>query len=213
MEIKKLKSLAGFNADYFILPKTKDPVEASMRKLKIYDYKNIDQYKNILFLDLDIVVVGDLAKMFEERTVPNIFYTSTQRCSHDLHKSVYHRLIEYSNEELERFAKNDIFAFNAGQFFFKNTSTMRKHFENINKMVDNWEGEYFFEQSFLNCYFNVLGLSNIFKFKEQFKFVAINEGEMNNIFNSEAVFVHFMGSAADASDKLFFIKKYYKHLL
>lgn len=212
-EINKLKSLEGFNVDYFILPKTKDPVEASMRKLKIYDYKKIDQYKNILFLDLDIIVIGNLSKIFEERTIPNIFYSGTQRCSHDLHKSVYHRLIEYNNEELERFAKNDTFAFNAGQFFFKNTSTMRKHFENINKMANNWEGEYFFEQSFLNCYFNVLGLSNVFKFKEQFRFVAINEGEMNNVFNSEAVFAHFMGSAADASDKFFFIKKYYKHLL
>lgn len=192
---------------------TTDPVEASMRKLKIYEYKNIDQYKNILFLDLDILVIGDLSKVFEERTLPNVFYVTTEKFSHDMHKLVFYRLVEYSKNELERFVKNDIFTFNAGQFFFKNTSTMKNHFLNLNKMVKNWEGEYFFEQGFLNCYFNVLALSNVFKFRDQFRFVGINQNETDKKFNPEAVFVHFMGSTADAADKLFFIKKYYKHLL
>lgn len=212
-QIKKLKNLEGYSVDYFTMPTTKDPVEASMRKLKIFNYKNIDNYKNILFLDLDILVIGDLSKVFEERTLPNVFYGSAEKFTHELHKAIFYRLVEYSKNELERFAKNDIFAFNAGQFFFKNTSTMRKHFENLNKLIDVWEGEYFFEQGFLNCYFNVLALSNVFKFKEQFRFVSINEGEIDRKFNSEAVFVHFMGSTADAKDKIFFIKKYYSHLL
>jgi hypothetical protein len=212
-EVKKIKIIKKYTVDYFILPHTKDPVKASMRKLKIYDYKNIDLYKNILFLDLDILVIGNHSKVFEERTVPNVFYGSTEKFCHGMHKMVFYRLVEYSNNELERFVKNDTFTFNAGQFFFRNTPTMRKHFNNLNKLIDEWEGEYFFEQGFLNCYFNVLGLSNVFKFKEQFRFVCINKNETKITFNSEAVFVHFMGSTANASDKLFFIKKYYKHLL
>lgn len=212
-EIKKIKALKKYTVDYFIMPATSDPVEASMRKLKIYEYKKIDHYKNILFLDLDILVIGDLSKVFEERTLPNILYVTTEKFSHDMHKLVFYRLVEYSKTELERFVKNDIFTFNAGQFFFKNTSTMKNHFINLNKLVKNWEGEYFFEQGFLNCYFNVLALTNVFKFRDQFRFVGINQNETDRTFNSEAVFVHFMGSTADASDKLFFIKKYYKHLL
>jgi hypothetical protein len=45
--------------------------------------------------------------------------------------------------------------FNAGQFLFKNTLKMKKHFENIIWLTKAWGGYYFYEQSFLNYYFNV----------------------------------------------------------
>ena len=212
-EIKKARELKHFKVDYLVRPTIKDPVDASMQKLKIYEYGKIDDYGQILFLDLDILAVGDLSKVFEERTRPNIFYSGAHRCSHGMHKSIYHRLIEYTGKEIERFEKSNTFPFNAGQFFFKNTSTMRRHFDNINNFISVWDGEYFFEQSFLNCYFNVLEMSNVFKFKEQFRFVSINENELYNKFDEETVFVHFMGSAADAKDKLSFIKTYYSNLL
>jgi hypothetical protein len=213
LEIKKTKEIKHFNVDYMILPAIDDPVNASFQKLKIYDYKKIDDYAKILFLDLDILVVGDLSMVFEERTRPNIFYSGSHRLVQGHHKTVYHRLIDYSQVELDRMEKNGIFAFNAGQFFFKNTITMRKHFENINGFISKWNGEYFFEQSFINCYFNVLNISNVFKFKEQFGFVSINQNESNTKFGPETVFVHFMGSAGDGHDKLSFIKTYYSHLL
>jgi lipopolysaccharide biosynthesis glycosyltransferase len=212
-EIKKSKELKHFNVDYMVLPPTNDPVEASFQKLKIYDYKKIDNYSKILFLDLDILVVGDLSMIFEERTRPNIFYSGSHRLVQAHHKTVYHRLIDYSQAELDRMEKNGIFAFNAGQFFFKNTTTMRKHFENINGFISRWKGEYFFEQSFINCYFNVLSISNVFKFKEQFGFVSINQNEFDAKFGPETVFVHFMGSAGDGQDKLSFINAYYSHLI
>jgi hypothetical protein len=211
--IKKIRDLKKYNVDYHILPKITDPVLASMQKLKIYDYKNIDQYSKILFLDLDIIVIGNLSKIFEENIRPNVFYAGVERVLQSFHHMGYHRLLEYSSNELTRFERNNIFPFNAGQFLFKNTTSMRKHLENINNFVSKWDGEYFFEQSFLNCYFNVLGMSNVFKFKEQFCFVSINENETNNVFNPDAVFVHYMGSTADGRDKLFFMKTHYPHLL
>jgi hypothetical protein len=212
-EIKKIDELKHFNVDYLIRPIINDPVDASMQKLKIYEYKKIDEYGQILFLDLDILVVGNVSKIFEERTRPNIFYSGANSVEQQIHATVYHRLIPYSEKELENFRRKAIFPFNAGQFFFKNTSTMRRHFDNINNFISTWDGEYFFEQSFLNCYFNVLEMSNIFKFKEQFGFVSINQNELYNKFDEETVFVHFMGSAADGKDKLSFIKTYYSHLL
>lgn len=212
-KIEKIRDLKEFNVNYLIRPRTDDPVSASMQKLRIYEYKNIDNYANILFLDLDILVVGDLSKIFEERTRPNVFYSGIHRILHRMHTVMFHRLMEYNTSELERFEKNNIFPFNAGQFFFKNTKTMREHFENINDFVGKWDGEFFFEQSFLNCYFNVLGLSNVFKFKEQFCFVSINETQTSVQLTPDSVFVHFMGSTADGKDKLLFIKQHYSHLL
>jgi len=207
--IKKIKHLKEFNVDYLILKKIDDPVIASMQKLKIYDYQKIDNYANILFLDVDIVVVGNVGDVFEKKSHPNIFYSAVHRFTHEHHKTKFHSLIEYSNKKMERFQKRNIFPFNAGQFFFKNTKTMRNHFRNINDFISNWTGEYFFEQSFLNCYFNVLEISNVFKFKEQFSFVSINENETKNSFDQDCVFIHFMGSTSNPEDKLFFIKNYY----
>lgn len=212
--IKKIRDLKQFNVDYHIIKNDiKDPVTSSMQKLKIYDYKNIDQYSKILFLDCDILVIGDLSKIFDEKTRANVFYSGLQRFSHGIHRIPFHRLLEYNEKELQRFEKNNIFPFNAGQFFFLNTASMKKHFENINEFVAKWDGEYFFEQSFLNCYFNVLSMSNVFKFKDQFCFVSINEHETQNKFNPDAVVVHFMGSTAEGSDKMLFIKTYYSHLM
>jgi hypothetical protein len=212
-EIKRSKELKHFNVDYMLLPPTNDPIEASFQKIKIYDYEKIDDYAKILFLDLDILVVGDLSMIFEERTRPNVFYSGAHILSQYHHKLIYHKLIDYSESELIRLEYNGIFAFNAGQFFFKNTATMRKHFENINSFIPKWNGEYFFEQSFLNCYFNVLTISNVFKFKDQFGFVSINQNQTAAKFGPDTVFVHFMGSATDGQDKFSFIKTYYSHLL
>lgn len=211
--IEKIKDLKNFNVDYHILKKIKDPVYASMQKLKIHEYPKIKNYNKILFLDMDILVVGDLSKIFEESMTPNILYTGIQRYELDMHNTVYHCINEYTKEHLDFFSRKGIFPFNAGQFLFLNTSTMRKHFKNIDKFAHSWEGPFFFEQSFLNTYFNVLCISDIFKFKHQFGFISINMEDTQYKPNAHTVFVHFMGSIAKPNGKLNFVKKHYSNLV
>lgn len=210
--LKKLKILNKFKVNYHIVKPVKDGVEASMKKINIFDYKKISQYKKILFLDLDILVVGDLNKIFEERINPNILYSAIHRISHDHHKTEYHTVFPYTDNQLMRYKENNVFAFNAGQFLFLNTKTMQEHFTNIKDFMKIWDGRYFFEQSFMNSYFNVLQISNVFKFNDQFNFISINSRDTSYNIKPDSVFVHYMGSVTDAKSKIKFMKKNYPAL-
>ena len=76
-----------------------------------------------------------------------------------------------------------------------------------------WNGRYFFEQSFMNTYFNVLQISNVFKFMDHFNFISINSRQVDYVINQETVFIHYMGSVTDAKSKILFMKEHYAHLL
>jgi hypothetical protein len=212
--IRKIKELKDYNVYYHVVDGIDNPVDASMKKLKIYEWDNISNYKNILFLDSDMIVIGDVGEVFESDNLKNnVFYSATHNRNNSLHKTVYHCLIDYSEYQLQNFLDKDISAFNAGQFLFKNTSAMKSHFENINNFVTEWDGRYFFEQSFINYYFNLLEIADTKTFQNQFKFVSINENQTSNSFDKNAVFVHFMGNAGNGGGKLEFMKKHYSKIL
>jgi len=212
--IQDIPELKKHNVYYHIVASTTDPVDASMQKLKIYEWENIYKYKNILFLDADIIVVGNVGTIFESESVKNnVIYSAVHNKNQSLHKTVYHCLIDYTEYQLHNFSEKNITAFNAGQFFFKNTSTMKSHFENINNFISKWDGRYFFEQSFINYYFNLLEIADTKEFDNQFKFVSINENKTLEVFDKNAVFVHFMGNAGNASGKIDFMKKHYSKYL
>jgi len=208
--IKKIEELKKYQTYFHVVAGISNPVDASMQKLKIYEWLYVNKYKNILFLDADILVLGDLKQIFESKKAKsNVFYSATHNKDTSLHKTVYHCLIDYTDAELKNFEKNKITAFNAGQFFFKNTSSMRKHFDTINNFISTWDGRYFFEQSFLNYYFNILNMSDTKTFDKQFQFVSINENQTNIKFDKDAVFAHFMGNATNGEGKLNFMIKHY----
>jgi hypothetical protein len=211
--INKIADLKHFNVDFHVIKPITDPVRASMQKLKIHEYKKIKQYKKILFLDMDILVLGNLSKIFDEEIRPNKLYSGIQKFEMSMHNTAFHCINEYTSEYLDFFSKRGIFPFNAGQFMFLNTPTMIKHFKHIDKFAHKWKGPFFFEQSFLNTYFNVLCMSDVFKFKNEFGFISINMNDTGYKPNEDTVFVHFMGSIGKPDGKLKFIKKYYKSLI
>ena len=62
---------------------------------------------------------------------------------------------------IDFFAKNNIYPFNCGLFAFINTADMKKHFSNILDVIKTHTGIYYYEQSFMNVYFNRLNLTNL----------------------------------------------------
>lgn len=209
-EIQRLDVIKQFKCNYNLIDRVDSAIDASMQKLKIFEWKKINDYKNILFLDADILVVGNLNHIFNNKKIKNnIFYGATHNHDQHLHKTIYHSLIDYTEKELKRFFDKKISAINAGQFFFRNTRTMQEHFKNINEFIKIWDGRYFFEQSFINYYFNLLEIADTKIFKNEFQFVSINEHEHDKTFESGSVFVHFMGNACNGEGKIEFIKKYY----
>ncbi len=208
--IEKIKELKKYSSHFHLVNGVKDAVDASMQKIKIYEWPNISNYKNILFLDVDVIVIGNLKTIFEsKKTRGNVFYSATHDSRNELHTSVYHSLAKYTDEQLKNFARKKISVFNAGQFFFRNTDSMKAHFDNINNFISSWRGRYFFEQGFMNHYFNLLEMADTKSFEKQFCFVSINENQTKNLFGKSATVVHFMGNATNGEGKLNFIKKHY----
>ena len=82
-KIKKIKALKDFNVDYLILPKIKDPVEASMQKLKIYEAGKAAARITVARLsDSSVAYVVDSAA-FERFSKPLIEYRERRFITQD----------------------------------------------------------------------------------------------------------------------------------
>ena len=131
------------------------PAEASMNKLKVFEYKDIDKYNKILFIDSDIIIDIELNSIFDNLVDDNILYVKRESNNHEHHTNIYWSLTQYTQEQLDYFKENNIFIFNCGEFAFINSINMKTHFNNINNLILNHNGESFYEQSFMNHYFNL----------------------------------------------------------
>lgn len=60
----------------------------------------------------------------------------------------------YTEKEYSFFRQENILVFNAGTFGFLSTQDMKENFQNIRDMIATHTGPCFYEQSFLNVYFN-----------------------------------------------------------
>jgi hypothetical protein len=155
-KIINLPIAENFNILFHIMPSIQDSVEASMQKLKVFEFSQINNYKNILFLDADIVILQSIQQLFtsldnvtNNETIQTVFNELGSPITH------YHSLRYFTDDDIVYMHQKKLKPFNAGQFLFKNTLKMKKHFENIIWLTKAWGGYYFYEQSFLNYYFNV----------------------------------------------------------
>lgn len=155
-KISRLPIISCFNTEYMILPSVADGPEASMKKLNIFDYKNINEYRKILFLDIDSACISDLNKIFDLQISPNVLHVSYSEFT-KMQNLVYvpFGILHLSDDDANFFYDNRsrIMPFNAGQFMMINSLKMRMHFDNVRWLVDAWTGPYFYEQSFMNYYF------------------------------------------------------------
>lgn len=136
------------------------PDIASMRKLEVFDIPNIMNYKKVLFLDSDIVVCGDLiSTVFSNPLEDGILYTLEETFK-EPHRSAFFSNFTYTEQDILRLNADGKRGFNCGQFVFAPTETMKQHFHNIRDMVRTHKGSYYYEQSFMNVYFNLNGCSD-----------------------------------------------------
>ncbi len=201
---KKINRQINHRIDFVIMPTPIDGIEASKIKTKIYSYKNIDNYENILFIDADVVFLKEIKDLFN-----NIKYDILYTAFNDnlrfsfLYDHICHGLGEiFSDQDKEKMMKKNQFPFNAGQFMFKNSALMKYHFDRLNKFMEEWPGPHFFEQSFLNVYFCINLITNTLLNE----FVQFNAIDSNCVLNDKPM-VHFLGDALNGQSKLNYIEK------
>jgi lipopolysaccharide biosynthesis glycosyltransferase len=150
----RCKQILGTNVQYLTLPDSTTPEQASMNKLRIFELPTIDDYDRVLFLDSDIVVDMDVNSFFSRVDRDGILYVYTETQNQEDHMSLYWSLQSYTESELASFKANSVYVFNAGCFAFVRSNTMKGHFTSIQYTIMNHVGAFFYEQSFMNVYFN-----------------------------------------------------------
>lgn len=129
-------------------------VAISMCKLLIFHAMPdlVTAYDVVLFLDCDTLVLGPLDELFEGCSKDDTLYTFTEEKGR--HTDLWFGLQQYTPEQLEGFEADGIRVFNCGHFMFGASERMGAHFDAVCRLVSEHRGQFFYEQSFMNHYFN-----------------------------------------------------------
>lgn len=116
--------------------------EAACARLRIFDWEHIGSYKNILYLDTDILVKGDLGPLFELVTEDKLYaIESGTIASKSFGVQFFEDTVDYSTT-----------GFNSGTLLFPNSDKMRELFANTwaHAMEHTAAPPYCMDQPFLN---------------------------------------------------------------
>jgi lipopolysaccharide biosynthesis glycosyltransferase len=187
------------NVTVISMPNSNTPEEASMHKLHIFNaYNEISKYDSVLFIDSDIIVLHDISLILKNFIKNNCLYVYTERTNISDHNQIFWSFENYTQKQLNYFNRNQIQVFNAGFFGFKPDEHMRGHFNNIIEMIKNHRGKFFYEQSFMNVYFNtypeIITNRTVITSENYIMFPDITHNYGNKC-------IHFCGSAGDAAFK------------
>lgn len=151
--IASLKELQQFSKVHFIILQDDiDLYHALLRKCDIVLFKDFLKYTKIMYLDCDIIIQKDINILFNIiKAKPNILYAPAEGTL----DGDYWKLNAYTSSDYVYLKKNGIKSFNSGTFIFIPSLIMKKHFINVKNMALSYKGEHYYDQSFLNYYFNI----------------------------------------------------------
>jgi lipopolysaccharide biosynthesis glycosyltransferase len=181
----------------FPVKNSKSSVEASMNKLTIFQHSDhIFLYDNVIYIDSDILIGIDLISLLDMKISDDKLIAYAEHKDISAHHSLLYSLQNYDSDTINYFKENNIYVISAGLFAFKPTKTMQSHFSNILSMIENYRGEFFYEQSFMNVYFNTRNLVDYSVFTpENCLMVASLESPSNKI-------LHFAGDPGNGDRKI-----------
>jgi len=202
-----------YNLRFFPMSGFENGVKSSMKKLEIFKYPDILTYDNILFLDADIVVNMDISKLLNHSLCDGVLYSTIHDSTdNNLHQTKFHTIRKYNSVEMKNFEDKNIRVFNAGQFLFKSSRKMMTHFDNILEFICGWKKSYFYEQSFMNYYFNYHEKSDTKLLSEYVSIVYIDKCPNFNLQKMKPI-IHYAGEACNGDFKLKFVEKHFPEYL
>lgn len=178
-------------------------MQSSIRKVEIFDFPYINDFHRILYLDSDIICLGNIGVIFDSIGAhENKLHVCVE--SHEIHEHnlIYFGFQDYTQDQIEYFFKNQIHVFNCGQFGFVNSQKMKNHFTCVINMINNNMKPFFYEQSFMNFYFNI----NMLTIEDLNKHICIMS---RHHMTHENRLVHFANADTPSWQKLELMKKVY----
>lgn len=161
-EIEKLGSIKNFSYKYFILDTPQNGIEASFNKLQIINFSELNNYEKVLYLDVDIWCIKDINILFNMPMTPGILHVRSNKSKYITSDfTLPTNGLMFLTEKLAQYILDtpNLTPFNAGQFVFINCSHIQEHIKNTLWLSEIWPGIHFFEQSFMNSYFSLHGLT------------------------------------------------------
>jgi len=188
------------------VPQVKDGIEASMNKLLFFDWPLFANYRNVLYLDADTIIDFDINRILDKQIDPNILYSTIHsHCPFTVHQTFFHTIKQYTSEQMCLFESKGIYPFNAGQFMFRSGNVMKAHFDNIRYLISKWKFNFFFEQSFMNYYFNSNLASDTSLMSDDVLIYYIGKDRMNKQDFSRGKLIHYAGDACEGQTKVDFL--------
>lgn len=186
----------------FLLPEIKSADQVAFNRLRIFGYPNIKDYENILYLDADTIVNVNLNEFFTRCQEEGKLYAVVEDYDIQNHRRIHFSLGSYQDEDIEFFEENKIYTFNSGTLMFKSSVLMKKHFDNVLNIIENYTGEYFTDQSFLNYYFNSYNLADTSKIVKDVDYRYIVEENFNEKLDYSNRILHVIAETVSSVSKL-----------
>jgi len=207
IQIENICNYLHINFDIFCMNLT-TKFEAAFSRLKIFNYSKINDFKYILYLDCDILIINSLDNIFKivENTsnVENKLYTLLEgTTNHDFWGQSIFKMNNIENPNIP--------AFTTAILLFKNSQNIKKLFEKILQSINNYIQNNFtiptcLEQPFV--IFHTIRDNKIYDNKELQKY-AINNPK-KSIENIKKIICHFPGNPGHYQSKF---RKMYDFLI
>jgi lipopolysaccharide biosynthesis glycosyltransferase/predicted O-methyltransferase YrrM len=154
--IQDISTLLDMDIKTHVIEGITTAAAASAAKLTIFEYPHIDKYDRVLYLDTDIIVQHDISSLLTMPLEDRLYAKEEGTIG-----EVYHGEWFFDFNTIVR----NIPGFNAGQFLFRNTPTMKRVFRDTynfmnNAIEQNHRIPVCYEQPYLNYFTIREGLQN-----------------------------------------------------
>jgi len=191
-------------------------------KLHLFDWPQVFDYSSALFIDADIIIPPhfDFCHFVEnqacclEKLEDGCLYAMSEFQDKNMHRIHYFDLHDYTDDEIDAFERDGVYAFNAGLFSFKINDKSMQMLNDIRDMIHKTPDPklFFYEQSFMNVYLNR---------KRKARYNLITHDHCALFVRPESEFeaklLHFCGEASDGVTKdefmLAFCKRHWHELI
>jgi lipopolysaccharide biosynthesis glycosyltransferase len=206
-EINQLSMLTGIPLKTFII----DPSNlagAAFARLNIFEFPEISNYEKVLYLDTDIIIQGDLQKVFELDIEDKLYAMSEGTIEHEIHGGQWF--------DFEKIDKHTI-GLNSGILLFKPTDTMRRIFSEINDHISEMKSSgkpmpQCEDQAFINYHF-IKENKYDNKLIERYSLIYCIDPPPPPSKPTDIVICHFVWPIGNAKHKMGRMKPHLTHIL
>lgn len=143
------------------VPSDPDLHEALLRKLDVVLFPSLRDYKQVLYLDCDILVRGSLRRVLRRAAArPDLFHAPAEKAPFN---HPFFGFSSYTEEEEKRMIARGRKTFNDGSFVFAPNEEMIGHLRAIRALATSRPDlrRKFYDQSFFNHYLNARGIASV----------------------------------------------------